>query len=248
MVDTARHEAAESDSVTDHDVLCTLMGQPAGGTPLDLGAPFKVLPSGVYFAPDPHAWRLLEPIEQAALAPPEGLGERVDAEGINPHWRRVLPFPFTARQLLQFAKYAMLPALCEWMEREAWHPPLLEDPALRALECWPRARALALFLAGGPDPDELRSLVLAGLEVEVGTASEQPAPGLEALEAAKQALARQGAAARHAPTRDARVLVLAWWRDHGAGRMTREAAADAIVDKRLVGETRRTIRNWLKGA
>lgn len=130
------------------DELRALVGQPAGAGPLDLGEPFKVLPSGVYFAPDTHAWSLLDPIERAALAPPEGLGEQVIAEGVGSHWRRVLPFPFTAQQLLRFAEYAMPPELCEWMEREAWHPPLREDAMLLALADRPQAHELALLLAG----------------------------------------------------------------------------------------------------
>lgn len=59
--------------------------------------------------------------------------------------------------------------------------------------------------------------------------------------------ARAGAHARHAPTRDAKRLVLDWWADR-KGTMTKEAAADAIVNERLVLESRATVRDWLKGA
>jgi hypothetical protein len=126
------------------DDLRALMGRPPGAGPLDLGEPFKVLSSGVYFAPDPHSWALLAPSEQRALAPPPGMGESVIADEVRPYWRRVLPFPFSAPQLLRFAEYAMLPALCEWMERDQ------EDPAFDdMLADAPRALALARFLAGG---------------------------------------------------------------------------------------------------
>jgi hypothetical protein len=130
------------------DDLRALMGRPPGAGPLDLGEPFKVLSSGVYFAPDPHSWALLAPSEQRALAPPPGMGESVIADEVRPYWRRVLPFPFSAPQLLRFAEYAMLPALCEWMERDQ------EDPAFDdMLADAPRALALARFLAGGASPD-----------------------------------------------------------------------------------------------
>jgi hypothetical protein len=49
----------------------------------------------------------------------------------------------------------------------------------------------------------------------------------------------------HAPTRDAMALVHAWWREHGEGKMTKDAAADAIVAKKLVIEKRSTIVRWL---
>lgn len=69
----------------------------------------------------------------------------------------------------------------------------------------------------------------------------------EALRAVRRAMAKAAAHARHAPTRDARALVGAWWVENGKGRMTKEAAADAIVARRIVGESRRTVRGWLVG-
>lgn len=133
--------------------LRALLGQ-SHPSPLDLGAPFAVLPSGVYFAPDPHIWGLLDHTEQQQLRPPPGLGEPVLLEGVNPNWLRVLPFPYTAQQLLRFAEWSLLPELCNWMERDLWRPPLRVSSELAALEDRPRAWALAQFLAGGPDPDQ----------------------------------------------------------------------------------------------
>lgn len=147
-------DVADCGSETDREALCALLCQPAWGAPPHLDAPFKMLPSGVYFAPDLHSWQMLEPTEQAVLAPPEGLGERVEADGVSPNWCRVLPFPYTEHQLLRFAEYALLPRLCEWMERDEWHPPLRLDPALDALTEAPRAFSLAVFLAGGAAPDK----------------------------------------------------------------------------------------------
>lgn len=65
--------------------------------------------------------------------------------------------------------------------------------------------------------------------------------------AALSALGRLGAEARHAPTRDAKALVLDWWSQR-RGTMSKEAAADAIVGERLISEARSTIRRWLIGA
>jgi hypothetical protein len=59
---------------------------------------------------------------------------------------------------------------------------------------------------------------------------------------------RIAASARHAPTRDAKTLVLEWWRANGdKGRLTKEAAADQIIALRLVSESRTTVRRWLAG-
>jgi hypothetical protein len=71
---------------------------------------------------------------------------------------------------------------------------------------------------------------------------------MEAREAERRSEAgRKGAEALHAATRDAKALVLEWWGER-SGTMTKEAAADAIVAARLVGEGRATIRRWLQGA
>lgn len=59
--------------------------------------------------------------------------------------------------------------------------------------------------------------------------------------------ARAAADKRHAPTRDAKRLVLTWW-DANRGAMNKEQAADAIVAARLVSEKRATVRRWLRGA
>jgi hypothetical protein len=61
--------------------------------------------------------------------------------------------------------------------------------------------------------------------------------------------AREAANALHAPTRDAKRLVLKFWDEH-RGTMNKEQAADAIaaMKPRLVSESRSTVRNWLKGA
>lgn len=130
------------------DDLRALLGQHAGGAPLDLGPMLRSEPLGVFFAPEPHAWSLLEPADQSALAPPDGLGVQVVADGIQPHWRRVLPLPFTPSQLLRFAEYAQLPELCRWMELE----PDSDRPEFNELRDRPSAHMLAVYLAGGPEP------------------------------------------------------------------------------------------------
>lgn len=73
------------------------------------------------------------------------------------------------------------------------------------------------------------------------------AGAVDALAEARSHIARAAANARHAPTRDARRLVTSWWHANGAGKMTKEAAADAIMAARLVGDSRRTVRGWLVG-
>ncbi len=57
--------------------------------------------------------------------------------------------------------------------------------------------------------------------------------------------ATEKARKRHAPTRDAMGLVHDWWFKHGEGKMTRDAATDAIVAANLVSEKRSAIRKWL---
>lgn len=66
--------------------------------------------------------------------------------------------------------------------------------------------------------------------------------------AARKEQAKAAARNRHAPTAHAKQLVLAWWREHGAGKMNKEQATDEIVKLRLVGEARTTIRRWLRKA
>lgn len=115
---------------------------------IDLDGLHRVHDDGIFFEPDPHTWDLLGEEDgilskdQMALAPPEGLAERIYGDGAQPRLR-VLPFPFTAEQLRAFAEYAMLPALCDWMD--------LDDDAegdFEILAEHPRAQALALYLAG----------------------------------------------------------------------------------------------------
>jgi hypothetical protein len=59
----------------------------------------------------------------------------------------VLAFPFSAAELLRFVEESMLPALLHWCEQDE-----NDTAAFSCLESNPRARALAMFLAGGPDP------------------------------------------------------------------------------------------------
>lgn len=72
--------------------------------------------------------------------------------------------------------------------------------------------------------------------------------GAETAKEPARRAGRKGAKSRHAPTRDAKRLVRDWWLEHGAGRMNKEEAADAIVAARLVSEKRTTIRRWLQNA
>ncbi|WP_395699092.1 hypothetical protein [Aquabacterium sp.] len=65
---------------------------------------------------------------------------------------------------------------------------------------------------------------------------------------AKTVLAKIAANARHAPTRDAKALVLKWWADNGKGRMNKMAAAREIKRLNLVSETQETVRDWLTNA
>lgn len=66
------------------------------------------------------------------------------------------------------------------------------------------------------------------------------------VDVAKKLLATIAANARHAPSRDAKALVLEWWAVHGKGKMKKSEAADEIKRLNLVSEARDTVRDWLR--
>jgi hypothetical protein len=124
---------------------------------------FQVLDDGVYFAPDAHGFAMLEPAERSALAPPEGLGDAGGAADPERGWWRVLPFPFSPQQLLAFAEYALETDLSRWFFAD---PDSDKDFDSIGVDTAPRARELARFLAGGPEP---------AAPAESGEPVEQPA-------------------------------------------------------------------------
>lgn len=132
----------------------------------------------------------------------------------------------------------------------ALHPELdAGDRHARALRACSGFAAMALNAAesgklGHAWPCAAMSLYWLGVLAADGTATIDPTSRKMIL----QDFAQLASDARHAPSRDARRLVIEWWNEKGKDRMTKEAAADAIVKARLVHEARSTIRGWLRGA
>lgn len=175
-----------------------------------------------------------------------------------------LPFPFRWSELLKFFD---VEGDAAWeVERKltndpgpADRRPPIDAAALCRLEA--RSPALAALVrplleagaggrwwrtAVGTTTGKAAEAVAAPAQREAaGGPGERWTPELLAIERSRAAKA--AAEARHAPTRNAKALVLDWWKVNKAS-MNKEDAADAIVSARLVNETRSTIRGWLKGA
>ena len=180
----------------------------------------------------------------------------------------VLPAEFTEGQLLAFL--AIRTDLAYELERHYTNDKpegCSETSALRLQE----RRLASLEVSLPAFADMLRRRLPRGAHWYLDTATDltgsvssaDPGTGLlhagqtAALEQQLRAsIGRNAANKRHAPSRDAKALVLTWWAEHKTdrrsdgkpGTITREQAADAIVAARLVSETRTTVRDWLKGA
>jgi hypothetical protein len=59
---------------------------------------------------------------------------------------------------------------------------------------------------------------------------------------------KRGLRERHKDNRADRQFVIQWWAKHKAEFRSKDEAAEAIVRARLVHESVRTVRDWLKGA
>lgn len=197
--------------------------------PIDLDGLHRVHDDGIYFEPDPHTWGLTgnewdwPSRDQMALTPPEGLAERVNGDGAQPRLR-VLPFPFAVEQLRAFAEYAMLPALCNWMDLDDD-----DEGEFETLAKHPRAQELALYLAG-----RLSFLPHADRRDTAPSSS-----------AARKAVAADMNDKKHARDRAASASIEIEWQRCLQEGMTKDAAAPYIAKRVNLAE--RTVRDKLKG-